>query len=43
MDSVESKLGQRLDAVEDALGTLRDKVRSLLQWREHIDDVLGGE
>jgi hypothetical protein len=41
MDNVESKLEKRIDAIEGALGTIKDKLMSLLEWREHIDQTLG--
>jgi hypothetical protein len=41
MDSVESKLQRRIQSVEETVGALKQKVRSLLQWRERIDDVVG--
>jgi hypothetical protein len=41
MDNVESQLASRIESVEDTVGALKEKVRSLLEWREHIDEVLG--
>lgn len=43
IDSIGSKLSGRLDTVEDAISATQEKVSSLLQWREHVDDVLGSE